>query len=51
MAEMPRKTVRVPDRIWNAAQKKARARGVSVSMVVREHLERWVKSRGRDLSA
>ncbi len=50
MAETPRKTVRVPDHVWDAARKKAEATGTTVSDVVRKSLERWVERRTRKLS-
>lgn len=37
------RNVRVDDNLWNAAKAKAEAEGRSVSEVVRELLERWVK--------
>lgn len=40
---IPLRTVRVPDEQWDAAKAVAKARGESVSQVVRDSLERYVK--------
>lgn len=42
MAEMPQRTIRIPDSIWDAAQRKADKCGTTVSEVVRKGLEQWV---------
>ena len=42
MDHTPRRSIRVPDHVWNAARNKARRRGSTVSEVVRRSLERWV---------
>jgi len=39
----PRRTIRVPDALWNAAQAKAEEKGTDVSAVIRKALERFVK--------
>lgn len=39
----PRRTVRVPDEVWQAAQAKAEARGEVLSEVIRKALERYAK--------
>lgn len=39
----PRRTIRVPDALWDAAQAKATERGENLSDVVRAALERYVK--------
>ena len=41
----PRRTIRVPDALWDAAAEKAEARGESLSDVLRKALERYVKRR------
>lgn len=40
---VPLRAVRVPDETWKPAQDVAKARGESVSQVVRDALERYVK--------
>jgi predicted HicB family RNase H-like nuclease len=39
----PPRAVRVPDGLWHAAQAKAEERGESLSEVIRQALERYVK--------
>jgi predicted transcriptional regulator len=39
----PRRTIRVPDALWDAAQAKAEEKGTDVSAVIRKALERFVK--------
>lgn len=39
----PQRTVRVPDRIWQAAQEKAQQRGERVSDVIRLALIRYIE--------
>lgn len=39
----PRRTIRVPDELWDAAQAKAEERGENLSDVLRKALERYVK--------
>lgn len=39
----PRRTIRVPDALWDAAAAKAEAQGTDVSAVIRKALERYVK--------
>lgn len=39
----PRRTIRVANELWDAAQAKAEERGESVSDVIRRALERYVK--------
>lgn len=39
----PRRTVRIPDALWEAAVVKAAERGEDVSTVLRRALERYVK--------
>jgi hypothetical protein len=39
----PRRTIRVPDALWDAAQTKAEERGDNLSDVIRRALERYVK--------
>lgn len=41
----PRRTIRVADGLWEAAQAKAEERGESLSDVLRRALERYVKRR------
>lgn len=41
----PRRTIRVPDALWDAAQVKADAEGTDVSTVIRKALERYVRRR------
>lgn len=41
----PRRTIRIPDDLWDAATAKAEERGESVSDVIRRALERYVRSR------
>lgn len=43
----PRRTVRVPDTLWEAAAAKADENGETVSDVVRRALERYVKRPSR----
>lgn len=39
----PRRTIRIPDHLWNAASEKAKERGEDLSSVLREALERYVR--------
>ncbi len=39
----PRRTIRVPDALWDAAAAKAEERGEDVSTVIRRALERYVR--------
>ena len=39
----PRRTIRIPDALWNAAAEKAKGRGEDLSAVVRKALERYVR--------
>lgn len=39
----PRRTIRVPDALWDAAQAKAEAEATDVSAVIRKALERYVR--------
>jgi len=39
----PRRTIRVPDRIWIAAQAKAAERGEVLSEEIRKFLERYAR--------
>lgn len=39
----PRRTVRIPDDLWDAAVAKAEERGESVSDVIRRALQRYVR--------
>lgn len=39
----PRRTVRVPDEVWEAAQRKAEEKGDNLSEVIRKALERYAK--------
>jgi len=39
----PRRTIRVPDLLWDAAAAKAEERGESLSDVLRRALERYVR--------
>lgn len=41
----PRRTIRVPDALWEAAAEKAKEQGTDVSAVIRKALERFVKRR------
>ncbi|HET6911265.1 MAG TPA: CopG family transcriptional regulator [Mycobacteriales bacterium] len=41
----PRRTIRVPDDLWDAAAEKAAERGESLSGVLRKALERYVKQK------
>ncbi len=41
--ETPRRTVRVPDEVWKAAEKRAKERGENVSDAVRRCLEEYGK--------
>jgi predicted HicB family RNase H-like nuclease len=43
----PRRTVRVPDEVWQAAQAKAEARGDNLSDVIRRALERYARSKDK----
>lgn len=40
---VPLRTVRVPDELWDAAKAVAKERGVPVSVLIRDALERVVK--------
>lgn len=42
--ENPARAVRVEDELWRAAQTKAAEAGTTVSAVIREALERFVRS-------
>lgn len=42
---MVMRSIRVPERLWSEAKAKADARGESISDVVREALERYVRRR------
>lgn len=39
----PRRTIRVPDALWQAAAQKAREQGTDLSAVLRKALERYVR--------
>lgn len=39
----PRRTIRVPDALWDAAAAKAEAEGTDLSTVIRKALERYVR--------
>ncbi len=39
----PRRTVRVPDKTWDAAKAAAERKGDNLSEVIRQSLERYVK--------
>lgn len=39
----PRRTIRIPDELWGAAQAKASERGETLSGVLRKALERYVR--------
>lgn len=39
----PRRTIRVPDALWDAAAAKAAEQGTDLSAVIRKALERYVK--------
>lgn len=39
----PRRTVRIPDKTWDAAKAAAERRGDNLSEVIRKSLERYVK--------
>jgi len=39
----PRRTIRVPDPLWDAAMKKAERRGETISDVVRRALEHYLE--------
>lgn len=39
----PRRTIRVPDALWDAAQAKAVERGENLSDAIRKALERYVR--------
>ena len=41
----PRRTIRIPDALWDAAVAKAEEHGESVSDVIRKALERYVRRR------
>lgn len=41
-----RRTVRVPDKVWNDAKKKAEREGKNVSDVVRKCLDDYLKKNG-----
>jgi predicted transcriptional regulator len=43
----PRRTVRIPDDLWDAAARIAAARDESLSDILRQALERYVKRHGR----
>lgn len=44
--ETPRKTVRVPDAVWQEAKEKAEAEGKTVSDVVNDCLRRYLRKKG-----
>ena len=39
----PRRTIRIDDELWRAAQAEAKRRGVTISDVVRDLMERFVR--------
>lgn len=41
--ETPRRTIRIPNKTWNAAKATAKRKGDTLSEVVRKSLERYVK--------
>lgn len=41
----PRRTIRVPDVLWDAAAEKAKVEATDLSTVIRKALERYVKRR------
>jgi hypothetical protein len=41
--ETPRRTIRIPNKTWNAAKATARRKGDTLSEVIRQSLERYVK--------
>ena len=41
----PRRSVRIPNELWHAAQAKARARGHNLADVIRGALEEYVDAR------
>lgn len=43
-ADNPARSIRVEDELWRAAQAKAAEKGTTVSAVIREALERLVRS-------
>jgi predicted HicB family RNase H-like nuclease len=43
VSSTPLRAVRIPDKVWSAAQAKAAQRGESVSDVIRRALERYAK--------
>jgi macrodomain Ter protein organizer (MatP/YcbG family) len=42
----PRRSIRIPDDVWSAAQAKATERGDNLSEVIREALARYAKRKG-----
>ena len=43
----PHRTIRIEDKLWKAAQAKARTERRTMTDVIREHLEQYVKPRSR----
>lgn len=41
MAETPRRSIRSPDRIWDAARRKSDRTGIPISSAVNEFLWEW----------
>lgn len=41
--QTPQRSIRIPDRIWRAAQEKAKERGERVSDVVRQALIKYIE--------
>lgn len=41
MAETPRRFVRIPDAIWESAERKAKAHNTDMSKVIRALLTEW----------
>lgn len=44
----PRRAIRIPDALWQAALEKARERDEDLSAVIRAALERYVRRKERD---
>lgn len=42
----PTRTIRVPDDLWRAVQKKAASQGVTVTSVIIQALEEYIKDNG-----
>lgn len=43
----PHRTIRIEDKLWKAAQAKAKQEQRTMTDVIREHLQQYIETRGR----